>query len=281
MKKSERIFYIKEIARRLVPEEWSEIDLTLKQFGLPWMNEWNGEKIDYVIQMVEGASDDALVELAVHLGFGESFNQQQTPSFWVPNRFRMFISHISAKKDHAAQLQSELERFAISGFVAHADITPTKEWQNEIELALNTMDAITAMLHDGFKESNWTDQEIGVAIGRNVLVIPIKFDLDPYGFIGKFQAIQAAGKEFSTIAEKIFTILIQQPKISLRITESVVDLFAESGNYAEAKRNVELLAACPKLTKEMKKKVAEAVISNSQIRDAFGVPEKASKLATE
>ncbi len=281
MKIPERLTYIKEIARRLAPEEWSEIDLTLKQFDLPWVEQWSGDKIGYIIQMVEDASDDVLIELAAHLGFGESFNQQQKPSFWIPNRFRMFISHISAKKDHAAQLQFELERFAISGFVAHADITPTKEWQNEIELALNTMDAIVALLHEGFKESNWTDQEIGVAIGRGVLVIPIKFDLDPYGFIGKFQAIQGAGKELSAIAEKMFTILIQDPKSSLRMTESVIDLFAESGSYAEAKSNVELLAECPKLTKEMKNKVAEAANLNSQIRDAYGVPEKVSKLVKE
>ncbi len=281
MKKSERIAYIKEIARRLAPEEWGEIDLVLKQFELPWIEQWNGNKIDYIIQMVEDASDDVLTELATHLGFGESFNQKQPPSFWLPNRFRMFISHVSANKGHAAQLQSELEKFAISGFVAHADIIPTKEWQNEIELALNTMDAIVAFLHDGFKESNWTDQEVGVAIGRGILVIPIKFDLDPYGFIGKFQAIQGAGREFSAIAEEMFTILIQDPKSSLRMAESVVDLFAESGSYAEAKRNVELLAACPKLTREMKIKVDEAVKSNSQIRKAYGVPEKASKLAAE
>lgn len=278
MKKSERITYIKEVSRRLAPEEWSDIDLTLKQFGLPWTDSWNGKKLDYVIEMVEGASDDVLLELAAHLGFGESFDQTQEATFWAPGRFRMFISHISAKKHCAARLQMELEKFAISGFVAHADIAPTRQWQREIELALNTMDAITALLHEGFKESNWTDQEIGVAIGRRVLVIPIKVDLDPYGFIGMFQAIQGAGMKTSTIAEKIFSILLQHGETSLRITEAAVEKFIASGSYAEAKSNVELLSNCPKLTGEMKEKIAEAAKSNSQIRDAFGVPEKVQRL---
>lgn len=251
------------------------------QFELPWAHTWNGERLDYVINMIEEASDDVLLELSAHLGFVKSSDQTQEATFWTPDRFRMFISHISEKKDYAIRLQMELEKFAISGFVAHADIAPTKQWQNEIEIALNTMDALTVLLHNGFKESNWTDQEIGVAIGKDVFVIPIKIDLDPYGFIGKFQAIQGAEKKSNTVAERIFGILLQYPITCLRMTESVVDKFTASESYAEAKNNVELLAFCPHLTGEMKKRISNATMSNGQIRDAFGVPEKVQRLVAK
>ena len=57
------------------------------------------------------------------------------------------------------------------------------------------MDALIAILTPGFNESKWTDQEIGVAIGRKVPIVPIRIGLDPYGFIGKYQALQGAGRE--------------------------------------------------------------------------------------
>jgi len=39
---SERVNVIAEIARRLGRNEWPLIDLTLRQFSLPWANDWQG-----------------------------------------------------------------------------------------------------------------------------------------------------------------------------------------------------------------------------------------------
>jgi len=62
------------------------------------------------------------------------------------------------------------------------------------------MDGMIVILHPGFQESKWTDQEVGVAIGRMVPIIPIKVGLDPYGFIGKYQALKANGNSPSGLA---------------------------------------------------------------------------------
>jgi hypothetical protein len=67
MNQSERIKLISAIADRLADEEWSLIDLTLRQFGLPWTDEWMGDnKCDYVMAMIEDANDRVLVDLASH-----------------------------------------------------------------------------------------------------------------------------------------------------------------------------------------------------------------------
>lgn len=68
MKPSERISVISEISSRLSGAEWPLIDLTLKQFSLPWTDEWSGEKDAYIIQMIEDADDEKLLELAHHVG---------------------------------------------------------------------------------------------------------------------------------------------------------------------------------------------------------------------
>ena len=82
--------------------------------------------------------------------------------------FRIFLSHISTFKAQAAELKDRLRLFGVSCFVAHQDIEPETEWQNEIEVALASMHGFVAMLSDGFHESNWTDQEVGFAFARQV-----------------------------------------------------------------------------------------------------------------
>lgn len=52
---------------------------------------------------------------------------------WRNGYFRMFISHITSKKQQASNLKNALEEFGITSFVAHEDINPTREWQKEIQ----------------------------------------------------------------------------------------------------------------------------------------------------
>ena len=130
------------------------------------------------------------------------------PRNWLNTKsFRLFISHISKHKDRATRLRDCLTPYGISGFVAHEDIHPIQEWQDEIERALYTMDAFLAMHTLGFSESIWTQQEIGFALGRGAKVISLKMGEDPAGFIGKRQALPRRDRKAEEIAREIDAIL--------------------------------------------------------------------------
>jgi len=140
--------------------------------------------------MIEKAKDQTLLELAQHLGFVLEVSESShiEPAFWRKGMFRLFISHLAGHRKWAGELQEALLPYGISSFVAHNDIEPTTEWQNQIETALSTCDALVALLHEKFHESKWTDQEVGFAMGRGVPVYSVHFGEAPYGFIGRFQA---------------------------------------------------------------------------------------------
>ena len=192
---SQRITLMKSVAQRLGNEDWPLIDLTLKQFALPWTEQWSGSKEAYVLEMIERATDDVLLDLGRHVGFQlQEPIQRVEPPFWRKGMFRLFTTHLAANRKFAGELQGPLLRFGISAFVAHNDIEPTQEWQTQIETALATCDAVVALLHPQFHESNWTDQEVGFGMGRGVPVFSVRFGQDPYGFIGRFQAFQGEGK---------------------------------------------------------------------------------------
>ncbi len=118
-----------------------------------------------------------------------------TKRIWGVEGFRIFLSHKVGVKKQTAELKEALELYGVSSFVAHADIRPTKAWQDEIENALSTMDAFIALVTEDFHESDWTDQEVGFAFARGVPLIAVKLGRDPYGFIGKFQALSCSWKK--------------------------------------------------------------------------------------
>ena len=128
---------------------------------------------------------------------------------WGNGRIRVFISHTSARKDWANQLKSNLEMYGVASFVAHEDIVPMKEWQHEIRRALFSMDVLVALLTRGFSRSDWTDQEVGVAIGLGIPIIPIRMGKDPYGFFGKYQALSGQDKSPQDMAFEILGIISQ------------------------------------------------------------------------
>jgi len=275
MKPSDRIKHIREISVKLGEEDWGLIDLTLKQFKLPFTDNWQGDnRPDYVMDMISGSSDEALIELAKHLGSATEIESADTPSFWKNEQPRVFISHLASIKASAKELKSALSVFSIASFVAHEDIEPTKEWQTEIEIGLSTMDALVAMLTPGFKESNWTDHEVGVAIGRGVPIVPVRIGLDPYGFIGKYQALQGKGRELNLIAAEIIEILLGKPGIGQKITNGIVDNFSDSYSWENAKQNMGFLEKCQHLNSDHIKKLRNAVKENRQVKDAWGVPER-------
>lgn len=134
------------------------------------------------------------------------------PQNWAgTTKFKLFISHIAKHKDRATRLKDCLSPYSISGFVAHEDIHPTLEWQVEIERALYNMDAFLAIHTPGFKDSFWTQQEIGFAVGRGAKIISFKMGEDPTGFISKQQALARRNRTAEEIAQEVDAILSSDP----------------------------------------------------------------------
>lgn len=215
MRAIDRLNLLDRIGRELQSRmTYTDIDIYLTAFGIDTKKSTTStnSKWLYVKELLSDAPESTLFELADQLGIEHSFQSSRgvelrQSKFWVPGYFRLFISHLSPFKETAAQLQTALLDFGITAFVAHKDIEPTKEWQEEIEKGLFSMEALAAILTPEFRESNWTDQETGVAIGGDVLVIPIMRGIDPYGLIAKYQGLQGAGKTVRQVADRLFRIL--------------------------------------------------------------------------
>jgi hypothetical protein len=200
------------------------------------------------------------------------------PSFWNNNNFKAFITHIAKNKDAAGKLQNSLLQHNISAFVAHTDIEPTREWENEIINALNISDGLIALLHTGFHESNWTDHEIGYGIGRGLLVVSVAFGETPYDFIGRYQALPGPGKSYDQLAGEIYRIFLTHLSTRRRMTEVLVKKFAASSSFNQARSLMDQLEEVAFWEDSFTKIVRKAVKENDQVADAWNVPRALEEL---
>lgn len=251
MKVIERLGLIDRIGRELQSRmSYGEIDTYLKAHGVNIKKSTSGvnSKWVYTKELLGDEPEELIIRIANELEVPHNHvvtdaTRTLEATFWEPFHFKLFLSHLSSFKSTTGQLQSALRKYGISAFVAHVDIEPTREWLDEIEAGLHSMDALAAILMPGFKESNWTDQEVGFAVGRGVLVIPVMRGLEPYGFISKYQGLNANKKTVSAVAEEIFRILATSPKTRTKMLSCLTEMTLQSKSEAEAIEKLAFLAS--------------------------------------
>jgi len=231
MKAIERLELISKVARALQARmTFDDIDAYLSSCGVTAKAKRSSydSKWVYAKELLGYAPEQTVVRIADEFGIPHTYTVISAGAvteskFWEPNHFKLFLSHVSSFRATTAKLRISLRKFAISGFVAHEDIEPTEEWQDEIEAALFSMDAVAALVTPKFVESKWADQEVGIAIGRGSMVIPVMREAVPHGFIGKFQGVNGKGKSILHVATKIFEVLINSSQTRSRLLTRLVD----------------------------------------------------------
>jgi hypothetical protein len=226
MRASAKIALIDQIGRELQSRyRFDDIDIYLAEYKVqPPKTVTGNSKWVYTKAALQGVPDETIIAIADDLGLDRVRAQHGIiipPRNWQgATKFRLFISHIAKDKDKAMRLKDCLEPYAISAFVAHEDIHPTLEWQSEIERALHAMDAFLAIHTPGFRDSFWTQQEIGFAVGRGVKIISLKMGEDPTGFISKHQALPRRNRTAEEIAREVGAILSSDDATAQKLVEA-------------------------------------------------------------
>jgi hypothetical protein len=222
------------------------------------------EFIEEVFIEMEAREDDDWRRNSGVLRSGErTISDSAAERIWVSGTYRVFLSHKSEVKKETAEVKKELAPFGISSFVAHEDVHPTEEWQEEIENALASMDAFVAFLTEDFHDSFWTDQEVGYAVARGVPIIAVKFGIDPYGFIGRFQALSRGWDEAPL---SIVKLLIKQP----RMLDAYIAALSRCSSFEDANVLANVLPEIGRLSIEQAGQLMSVFNANPDLRGSFG-----------
>jgi hypothetical protein len=183
---------------------------------------------------------------------------------WQGDGYRLFLSHKSEDKASVGALKKQFRKYGISAFVAHADIEPAQAWQNEIERALKSMDGLAALMTKNFHDSNWTDQEVGFALGRTAMVVAVNLGRNPYGFIGDMQALKTTWEK---AAREITKVLLKHDEAMF---EPFVQAIRDCASFDDGNEVAELLPALDSLEDDQIRALVDAYNNNSQIYESFG-----------
>lgn len=121
---------------------------------------------------------------------------------------------------------------------------------------------MSAMLYDGFHQSNWCDQEVGIALGRNITVLPLLPDSDPYGFLGEYQGIKIKGMYPEALAKEIFKILCDNTNTRSKYLTCLTNLLLSSSSKNDALKWLSLIEEISNLDIDFWKNIQSHVNDN-------------------
>src|SRR5712692_612171 len=189
-----------------------------------------------------------------------------------------FLSYSNKNKGLAGFIKINLDGYGFDTFLAHEDLQPSEEWQKTILLKLKECVVFFPLLTSSFTESDWTDQETGIAVALGKIIVPMKTSVDPYGFISKYQAQSFAGaasggKLFPPIIDEacwnIVKKLASRRKLGAGIRESVISSFGGSRSFSESAAYADKLRLLEPLTEEQLDEIVRGSCQNNQIYFGF------------
>ena len=190
---------------------------------------------------------------------------------WERGGLRLFMSHLAIHQEYVGNVGRMASTAGVNSFVAHTSIQPSREWQSVIETALRTCDAMVVFLHAGFDQSPWCDQEVGFALGREIPILPLAFDLFPYGFLSKFQAEKVREQQPWDVGTRILDWLSAarlQPEARERFVEGLVTSFEQINSWDGARRTAARLETVAQFTEPQLQRLAQAAADNPEIYNA-------------
>ncbi len=183
---------------------------------------------------------------------------------------KVFISYSTEDKDLAGYIKTGLELLNFKSFLAHEDIEPGDHWREQIIENMKKCNVFIPLLTEAAKDSVWLHQECGMAVIRDMLIIPIKQSYDPMGCISKYQALKIAlkdSKEYETHVNcrEIGVFIARKTKTEKALQKHVIGLLKKVRSWAGAHSYVKMIDELCKVSATDAVLIAEATVTNDQV----------------
>lgn len=175
------------------------------------------------------------------------------------------MSYQDDDKFLAGNIKSVLENYGLEVFLAHEDIRPaTKIFEEEIINNLRNCDIFMPLLTINFRNSNWTDQETGMAVIVKKFIIPLKVGVSPHGFIEGVQAFKFNINDVEGACRKIIDIIKAESEFKEKLKDCIIEAFSNSHSFNDSEVKAEMLEKFDLFTTQQVNKIVEGFLDNDQ-----------------
>ena len=181
---------------------------------------------------------------------------------------QVFISHTEAHSQQAAAIADGLEQFHLSAFAARRDIRDMENWKSRLQPELATMDALIALISSDFEHHHWPNQEIGIALGRDVPVLPVDYGAIPCGFISHLNAISFSGS-VEELVVRLFEALLgrtEDKNVETKATDCLISAICSADSYMAAGGLAKMLQHVKHMSPAQTEQLVSACQENDQVR---------------
>ena len=114
----------------------------------------------------------------------------------------IFLSYSHNDRILAHEIKRYLEEIDFACFLAHEEIEVTAVWRDEIRKHLDSCSGLIAIVTQNFAASAWTNQEVGIILGKEKPVVPLIFG-DSTALPAFIEAIQGIPVSVNTVGESV------------------------------------------------------------------------------
>lgn len=197
------------------------------------------------------------------------FEMELRKEIYSGKTLRIFLSYSTEDKNLAGNIKKNLERYGLEVFLAHEDIEPSSEWQDEIVRNLKSCDIFMPIISKNFRNSDWTDQETGMAFIEGKVIIPLRTELVPYGFIGKYQALKLDLESIKDSCQRIIQTISKNDPLKEKLTDCIISSFVRSYSFSDANEKALMLKELKQFTEDQANEIIRGFIVNDQISGAY------------
>lgn len=277
MRPGERLRLLIDAGDRLAQRDAAESRVIVRLFGFtPWEpDQWTPADKGWWMDCLSSSEGD-LPGLVTFLR-DENAMPEASPASWAAQPLTLFLSHLYEHRAFVARVQRVLESCGASSFVAHNDIPSGKLWRDELRGGLRSCSALVAFLHAGFRASQWCDQEVGWALGRDVPVIPVRpaGSSEPHnGFMDEVQHVVLKIDDEWFAARKILEALVTDTRTRKSALRSAAEALANSSSYDSSRWAWGLIEPYEsEVESDTLRRLEFAARTNNQVSDAVRLPE--------
>lgn len=118
-----------------------------------------------------------------------------------------------------------------------------------------------------FRESEWTDQEVGHCLASGVPILTVRFGAELHGFLERFQALNGEAVKELDLPNRIFHAFAAQPATGGRVADSLVLAFRRSPSFGDTSTLIDVAQSIPQFTAEQLDVLERAARDNHEVRD--------------